>query len=235
MSSFSILPEWSHDEQRNQCKSYIEANLVKCGLEKEAVSILPITAIKELATYSNIILVIAKDPGLSALDERGRHNYAKNIHEYCPRLFVACMYAETNMPLLCNMWNLSAPDHKLPLAAKLTIEPELKEVYKKFFNIQDIFCAPVFKLGNYNQGVAKKCMAPCMQISGPDELGQFTMSFHPAHIVEHQGDDPGSYTGKSDFQCVKYTSREAAQMYTERWSRGKFGFMCEGEYFFLYE
>lgn len=120
-------------------------------------------------------------------------------------------------------------DENLPIASA-TMEPELEDALEEFIAQQPIFCAPLMRMGGFEQCVA---IAPFVRAeeTGKTEEGRvvYEVEFHEGHVGE------GERTG---YYMIGFEGREDAEK-SEVWGRRKMGFWWNREekmeYFLCFE
>lgn len=227
--SKTIAPYTTPEEQRQQARTFIRDHIESFKFHNEKYHFLPITIIEHVASRSNILAVIAQDAALAAdlsyvPDPSHSHDFLTNkLFNEAKRCFVTAMYAKQSMLFLRELTN-HAMDEQLPLE-ELTIEHKYVQDLTDFMKLQSMFCAPVMKIGDYEQMVDTVPFVKVRKMGMLEDKEVFAVEFHEGHVVEE---------GERSYLMMACKDREEAEK-TEVWERRKLGFWWEDEYFLCCE
>ena len=149
-STIDILPKDNAAEQHRQCEAYISTHVKGCRLGDTKVAFLPASAIANLASLPNISSFCVQDPAFAAIHfpTHSCEFFAERVRKEARRCFIGTVYQELSMEFLKQLMKVNCDNH-LPIDKRNNIDEDFKGDLKSFMETQDMVCAPVLVLGEY--------------------------------------------------------------------------------------
>lgn len=134
------------------------------------------------------------------------------------------MYASESMYFLRQLTNI-IDDGNLPIE-EAKIESGLAEAAQEFMAQQELFCAPIMVMGDFEQVVERVPLVGGIKKGSVQGRQVYGVEFHEGHFEEG--------VVKSEYNMVGFEEKEDAER-SEVWKRRKMGFWWREEYFLCFK